>query len=159
MPQADFNRLTQLWQDKLAKSGFKDIEYRMPNGKTLTYFRNDSSYATAMRYRPETAEFYRLATIFYHEFMFYRHFKLKDAAINRQIFRLFIAGLSYRKIVKALQGAKARDLNADFFAVPKRLKQKRSIYFVHTRNLKTLAFFQQWKDKYLQRLKTDDDRS
>lgn len=150
VPKAAFISLLKTWEDKLAKSGFKDIEYRDENGKVLTFFRDYTSAANTHKlYKPETETYYMYAREFYQTFNWYHHFDAKNAPIHRLIFYFFSEGVSYRKILKILQGTPPSKLTSAPYRVPPKVIGKYSIFFVHSRNQKSLEFFKSWLDEKL----------
>lgn len=145
MPRAAFTSLLQTWEDKLVQSGFKDIEYRDKDGKVLTFFKDYSSAGSfAKIYNQQTEVYYQYAREFYQTFNWYKHFSQRDAKIHRLIFYFFSEGVSYRKILAILRGAQPLSVCQYPYRVPPSILGKYSVFFVHSRNSKSLQFFAEW---------------
>jgi hypothetical protein len=60
----EFQELRREWYGKLKKSGFEDIEYFDKNGEVLPVMKGYNGADAARFYKPDAAEFYRLAVHF-----------------------------------------------------------------------------------------------
>lgn len=166
LPLSQFKKTMKVWEAKLLSSGFQDIEYRNPNqtGTFDSYFRlNGSSHTFESIYNPSVEEYYRLAREFYNYYVdkdanihretraispqydFAKLFKRRPA-LYRYLFILHMHSVPYRQAQLFLRGEKPkRNHNWSEVKAPhSRVKQVRSVFWLHSHTAKALAPFFLW---------------
>ena len=93
MKEKDLRKLQKKWNDRLTKSGFKDIE--RADGSLINF---DSHRLREMNPDSNTMiarqRYYELARQFYHDHTF-------DTSLEKEVWRLHSEGMIYDDIVKA----------------------------------------------------------
>ena len=156
-----FTALYKLWNDKLAKSGFNDIEHFVLDANSIqnTYFRPSNSgfgdsHSFGTRIDAATADYYNMCQNFLTNAnwrkLFRKHFKAAPyfrAGVFRFIFACHVEGFSYREIVELLK------YNYDFIPVYRRdkiperrgvISADRSLFWVHWQMLHILKGMKRW---------------
>lgn len=147
MPVSEFNKTIKEWRDKLAKSGFHDIELHDSGykGKVLPYFASGkNAFSTPMTYDFAAEQYYALARSFTHAFQW--QFFEDKAALYRYLWSMYSEGVPYRQMLKALAGDKVKRVHAPNCPKPHRTyKQKRGIWWMHKQIHIILTQFRQWR--------------
>ncbi len=87
----EFQKLNEKWQQKLAKTGFNDIE---ENEDRLKHWSH--KYSLRPEQNAAKAEYFRAAGQFLHDYVF-------PDAYHRTVWELHTAGLSFREVVLELK--------------------------------------------------------
>lgn len=157
----EFKNLYREWEQKLADSGFEDIEYRsgQHTGKFLPYFKRNGSTATFQRlYDPSTEEYYALTRSF-ESYMNKRawfvegdkqtcrtrwsYYFNKDRLMYKTLWHLHTEGVPYRAVAKAFGGVQTH-WTKNCKPIPPSVARKRSVFWAHTHTHRILVLFWQW---------------
>jgi hypothetical protein len=148
MTNTELAELVSIWREKLADSGFKDIEIHVPgaSGKVIPFFSYGGSAADISRlYDPFVAEYYNLCRSFSTTFDFAKHFK-SAAKLNRYIWDLHTEGVPHRHIKDALEGKTLKYPYQNYVKkLPKTIKGIYPLSFV-SKSIKNLTqAFNKWR--------------
>jgi hypothetical protein len=100
---ADYRKLKKKWDEKLASSGFKDIEYVDSQGHASRYSRDYCLYRLGENFSEDKLEYYRRAGIFLQEFNFKTLRSQVNPRLAKFIWAHYAAGYTMRDIEKVLK--------------------------------------------------------
>lgn len=129
--------LTNKWYAKLKKSGFEDIEFYDSNtgyGQNADYLKN-SAAKLASKYRPETAQHYRICS------NFAAHYTFPNAKI-KFIFSLYAEGVTFREIIKQTKAHKYS------WVYKSKGKPKLSLFTLHHMLKKYIKLAYEWNSTH-----------
>jgi hypothetical protein len=147
---AAFKKTYEIWENRLASSGFQDIEYKNPNmdGRVQAYFRVNGSTATISNsFDASRQRYYELAREFNETFNFKGAFK-RRASFYQYIWHLHLNGVSSRSGSKFFAGKKPT-VNHTYTEVnfpPVHLRQIISNWSINKHTNIMLDLFFNWLD-------------
>jgi hypothetical protein len=148
MSQSSFTSTIKKWRQKLAQSGFNDIESHTTsyNGRVIPHFTDmKSSGAFGRVMNAETQRYYELARSFTHHYDF-KIISKKDEKLLKFIWHHYSEGISIRSICKVLAGETVKRSHAsNSLKVPRSLKQKRGVWWVHHQIHRVMPHFETWR--------------
>jgi hypothetical protein len=143
LTSTEFRNLYKEWEEKLAQSGFIDIETKEKNqsGHFNPYFKSNGSTATFQCYYNEQTElYYTLTAYFLQEFNWHKHYR-SEVKLFKYLFYLHSEAVSYRAMASIMAG---KELPIGYSHLKKPAKSiitKRSVFWMYPRIQSLLAHF------------------
>jgi hypothetical protein len=152
MPASQFHQTVSEWTDKLAQSGFNDIEmpsYGTP-GAVMPYFKSNGDFQVGnLLHDPTSEAYYRLARLWLHDCNWRAKF-YGQAALYRFIWSCVSEGVPYRSIVKALAGQPVSKKYSSLIPyIRPRDKRDQSLYWLFCRIRELGKHFAAWRATYV----------
>jgi hypothetical protein len=132
MPAQTFHKIYAEWEEKLAQSGFVDIEIKCKDKSgrfNPTFAVGQTSATTSNHYSPITAFYYTACDHFITDFNWVKHFKGR-VLLYKYLFYLHSEAVSYRVMALLLQGKNPPKQWKHVRKPSKTVQQVRSIYYI-----------------------------
>lgn len=146
MPIPTFRKLYAEWEQKLAQSGFIDIEYRTYNhtGKVLPILKGENAFP--LPHKADQEDYFRYARRFYRVANWNRLF-IKYPALYKYIFYAHSEGASFRDIMRLIRGEPVKYKRLKLRKPMKRIRMQCSVYKIHGLFTEANKVFLAWVEK------------
>lgn len=152
MPASTFSQIISKWTDKLAQSGFNDIEmpsYGTP-GAVMPYFKSNGDFQVGnLLHDPAAEAYYRLARIYLHECNWRAKYQ-GSCNVYKFIWACVSEAVPYRSIVEALAGRPVSKKYSSLVPyIRPRDKRDQSLYWLFCRIRMLGTDFAAWRATYV----------